>query len=122
MSTDREDGPVKHYRYVCDGCGKKSKRGIEDLPDLPKGWKEVGEDDWNGGIHHCSKCAKNPLALSGPKEVVPKVGDSLDISDHEAVSRPLTRKAVNMLVINLQEEGKLVITSDSPIKIEQHEE
>jgi hypothetical protein len=119
---DREDGPIKHYRMVCDLCGKKTKRFVGDFSfkyDAPKGWKEF-EDDYDY-VHHCPKCALD-AKQEGVKEIVPNVDDSADISDHESVCRPLIRKSVNALVIDLSEGCQWVITSDTPIKVEQYEE
>ena len=124
MSTEREDGPVKHYRMKCDTCGKQTKRfayEFEFEDDAPPGWKEI---DWQGDgwdcRHQCPKCASN--TSTGTKEIVPNIGDGFDISDHEAVYRPLIRKANNTLVIDLQDGCRLVITSNATIKVEQTEE
>lgn len=118
---DREDGPIKHYRMKCDSCGKQTKRfayGFDFENDAPPGWKQIGEE-WDVE-HRCPKCASS--TIENVKEIVPNFNDNFDISDHDAVYRPLTRKATNELVIDLQDGRKLVITSDSAIRVEQHEE
>jgi hypothetical protein len=123
---DREDGPVKHYRIVCNTCKKQTKRFAYEPPyfgdkEWPTGWKEVKDDGWYGNKHYCPKCASNTVDKT-VKEIVPNIGDGDDISDHDAAHRPLIREAVNKLVIDLQDGCKWVITSDTPIKVEQHEE
>jgi len=121
MSLEREDGPIKHYRMKCDKCGKETKRFAYESPKVgskhwPIGWAKVAEDDWKGGVHHCPNCSGQ--APQGAKVIVPKVGDGFQISDHEEVDRPLTRKAGNCLVINCQDGCKLHITSETDIKVE----
>lgn len=125
MSIEREDGPVKHYRMKCDSCGKQTKRfadGFDFEYDSPPGWTE---DDWQGDgwncRHYCPKCSGN-MDTAGIKEIIPNIGDSFDISDHEAVYRPLMRKNGHTLVIDCQDGCQLVITSKSKIKVEQTEE
>lgn len=122
---EREDGPVKHYRMKCDKCGKQTKRFAYEFyfeHDSPPGWKEIDSkgDGWDCK-HHCPKCVSG-IHENIKEEIVPNIGDCFDISDHDAVCRPLTRKAVNTLVIDLQDGCKLVITSDTLIKVEQHDE
>ncbi len=71
---EREDGPTKHYRMICDLCGKRTKRCIEgfDFEEyIAKGWIKIyherwekiedGEDeeDWWNCKHHCPKCASS---------------------------------------------------------------
>lgn len=121
MSTEREDGPIKHYRYVCDKCGKQSKRGVDEPPylkDCP-GWVEM-EDEEENYTHYCPKCSN--AKVEKVREVVPNLGDSLDVSDHAKVYRPLLRLEKNKLVIDLQDGQKLIFTSNTAIKVEQHDE
>jgi len=119
---EREDGPVKHYRMVCNLCRKQTKRHAYEFNfkhDAPAGWKELS-DGYSGGegVHHCPQCANS--VQEEVKEIVPKVGNSFDVSDHDAVYRPLIRRAGNVLEIDLQDGCKLVITSNTFIKVEQH--
>ena len=122
---EREDGPVKHYRMKCDKCDKQTKRFAYEFnfeTDAPIGWKEIEDESGMGDhIHYCPKCVSTTHE-NVKKEIVSKIGDSFDLSDHDAVYRPLIRKAVNTLVVDLQDGCKLVITSDMAIKVEQYEE
>lgn len=123
MSIEREDGPTKHYRYVCDRCGKQSKRGVEDLPDVPN-WKTVENDPDDPNCHdeyshYCPKCAG--AEPQEAKEIITKNGSKFDVSDHESVYRPVIRKDAHTLVIDMKEAGRLVITSNTAIKVV-HEE
>ena len=118
---DREDGPIKHYRMVCDSCGKKTKRFAYEFnfeSDSPPGWREFGDE--GDPRHQCPKCAGTAKPLV--KEITPNVGEAADVSDHEEVYLPLTRRAANELVIDLGNGRTWTITSDSPIKVEQTEE
>ena len=125
MSIEREDGPVKHYRMICDSCGKQTKRFAYEFDfkyNAPVGWIEV---DWEGRLmngykHQCPKCSSNPVKYT--EEIIPNIGDGFNISDHDEVNRPLVRKSGNMLVIDCQDGFKLIITSDTKIKVEQTEE
>lgn len=133
MSTDREDGPTKHYRYVCDGkgCKKRSKRGVDEPPDLPKGWVEYNPDEDNcppgwkeedgyDPTHFCPKCA-GTVVDNTPKEILTKTGEKFDVSDHDSVYRPVIRQDAHTLVIDMKEAGKLVIKSNTSIKVEMHD-
>lgn len=121
---EREDGPIKHYYAVCDGCGKGSKRQAEDFDfDIyaAVGWTEVDIDNGWDCKHYCPKCSKTrtePLV----REVIPNVGDIDDISDHEAAQRPVKRISKNELVIDLGNGCKWTISSNTAIKVEQHDE
>ncbi len=123
---DREDGPIKHYRMKCNLCGKQTKRFPDEFwfeRDAPPGWKEIEDGNEDDGTHHCPKCAPDAPAKASDRktEILRKVGDGMDISDHGAVHRPLVRKADGRLVIDMQDGCKLVITSDTPITVEQIE-
>jgi hypothetical protein len=121
---EREDGPIKHYYAVCDGCRKDSKRQAEDFDFSiyeALGWKEVEIDGGYDVKHYCPQCAgtrTEPLV----KEVIPNPGDSDDISDHEAVHRPVKRISKNELVIDLGNGCKWTISSNTAIRVEQHDE
>lgn len=126
---EREDGPVKHYRMKCNKCSKQTKRHAYEFyfeRDAPVGWKEVN-DGYSGGegVHYCPECVASILGIeyknSKKKEVIAKIGKSISLSDHDAVSRFLVRKSEHKLVIDLEEEGKLIITSNTAIKVEQEE-
>lgn len=121
MSIEREDGPIKHYRMVCDSCGKQTKRFADGYELLP-GWREEegDEDSDYDEKHYCPKCSS--ATVPNVTEIIPNIGDSFDVSDHELVYRPLKRQDAQTLTLDMKEAGKLIITSKTPIKVEQHED
>ncbi len=121
---ERDDGPIKHYYAVCDGCGKDSKRQPEEFDFgiyAALGWKEVDVNNGWDCEHYCPQCANTrtePLV----KEVIPNVGDAEDLSDHGEMYLPVKRESESQLVIDLGHGRKWTITSDTAIKVEQHDE
>lgn len=71
---EREDGPIKHYRMVCDLCGKRTKRFAYNFKfeyNALAGWKEVEGKDYKRTFkysHHCPKCSLN--VVENVKEVI----------------------------------------------------
>ncbi len=125
MSCEREDGPVKHYRLVCDTCKKQTKRFSWEPPYVgskrwPAGWREIDWEkaDLHGPRHECPTCGH--AEVEKVKEIIPNDGNGFEMSDHEAVSCCLVRKEGNKLIVDLQEEGKLIITSNTRIVVEKH--
>lgn len=120
---DREDGPVKHYRMKCDTCGKQTKRFAYEFDfenDAPVGWREDEEAAPWECKHYCPKCSKSVIKQA-KLEIIPNPDNSFNMSDHDSVFIPLIRKDANTLIIDLQEVGKLVITSKAAIRVEQED-
>lgn len=121
---EREDGPTKHYRYLCDGkgCKAKTKRGIEQPPDLDDpdlaGWTEVEESETVRDTQHfCPKCSGN----AGPPkvtEIIKKDGTGVQLSDHCDASVFLKREGDSRLSIAIGNGVVIVVTADTPVKVE----
>lgn len=119
---DREDGPIKHYRLVCNKCKKQTKRYSYGLTFTAKefpGWTTNGDED--EPEHYCPTCSGNP---EPPKvqEIVTEAGSKggMELSDHEEASVFLRREADGKLTIGIYGKQVIVITADTPIKVELH--
>ena len=118
---EKEDGPIKHYRLICNICKKKTKRYAYELHFSEKefpGWKQVVSKERYGEYDHfCPKCSGNPE----PDKITTIIPNNEDTVDHEDAGVHLERISTNEIKISIIPGVEITFISDTPIRVEQED-